>query len=188
MNFLLLQLLLDCQTVNMVELTNVVVQADLSCSINLRCLANSTRDIKYDPHKFIGAVWHHRSIGGNCLVFHNGKVNCNGNKTIHQAKKRLRQYARLLQRHGFAVNLKKIIVVTISAVHRLSSRLNLKDLCEMLRATYNPELLNAAILKKKRINFNCFQSGAVVITGIRRMRDLDKVIYPTLLELELCTS
>ncbi len=172
----------------MVELTNVVVQADLSCYVDLRHLAKSTRDIRYDPRIFTGAIWHHRLIGGNCLVFHNGKVNCNGNKSIHQAKKRLRQYARLLQRHGFSVTLKKIVIVTISAVHRLSSRLNVKEVCEMLKADYNPEILNAAILKKKRINFNCFLSGAIVITGIRHMHDLETVIYPTILELELCTS
>ena len=188
MNFLLLHLLSDCHIVNMVELTNVVVQADLSCSIDLRHLANNTRDIRYDPGRFTGAIWQHRLIGGNCLVFHNGKVNCNGNKSIRQAKKRLRQYARLLQRHGSQVTLKKIDLVTISAVHRLSSTLELGEVCGMLGADYNPEILNAAILKKKRINFNCFRSGAVVITGIRHMRDLDTVIYPTLLELELCTS
>ena len=119
----------------MVELTNVVVQADLSCDVDLRHLATSTRDIKYDPRSFTGAIWQHRLIAGNCLiVFHNGKVNCSGNKSINGAKKRLRQYARLLQRHGFPVTLKKIVVVTISAVHRLSSRLNVPEVCETLEA------------------------------------------------------
>ena len=147
-----LSFFIRCLTVDMVELTNVVVQADLSCSINLKHLANNTRDIKYDPGRFTGAIWQHRLIGGNCLVFHNGKVNCNGNKSIHQAKKRLRQYARLLQRHGFQVTLKKIELITMSAVHRLSSTLELKEVSAMLGAEYNPEILNAAILKKKRIN------------------------------------
>lgn len=172
----------------MVHITNVVVQADLQVKIDLTYLTNHSRDVQYDPARFTGVIWRHKKIGGSCLVFSNGKINCNGNKNLAEAKRRVRQYARLIQKQGFPVLLKTIHLITMSAVHIISSPLNLKEVHETLGAVYEPETLNAAILKKQRMNFNCFQSGAVVITGIRSMRDLNNIVYPTLLELELCTS
>ena len=168
----------------MVQITNVVVQTDLQVTIDLRYLVNNTRDIRYDPKIFSGAIWHNRRIGGSCLVFHNGKLNCNGNRSIHQAKKRTRQYARALQKLGFCVRLQKIDLITMSAVHTLSSTLDFSKMCTLLEATYDPEIYNAAMLKKGKVHFNCFHTGKVVITGIKNIN----VIYPTLLELELCTS
>jgi len=171
----------------MVHLTNIVVQTDLRCSLDLPYIARCVSNIQYDPGKFTGAVWRNR-IGGNLLVFHTGKLVCNGNKTLLQARQRVRKYCRILQKLGFPVKLTRIDVVTISAVHKLSARLCFKEVCDWLGAEYDPEILNAAILKKNKINFNCFQSGSVVITGIKRSRDLDEIVYPTLIELELCTS
>ena len=168
----------------MVQVTNVVVQTDLQVTIDLTYLTNNTKDIRYDPKLFSAAIWQHRKIGGNCLVFRNGKLNCTGNRSILQAKKRTRQYARVLQKMGFSFVLKKIDLVTISAVHTLSSTLDFSKTCAILGATYNPEIYNAAMLKKGRVHFNCFHTGKVVITGIKNIN----VIYPTLLELELCTS
>lgn len=174
--------------IKMVLITNVVVQADLQASIDLRHLANWTRDICYNPGKFSGAIWQHRIIGGNCLVFSNGKLCCNGNKTIPEARRRLRQYSRLIQRLGVPVKLHAIKVITMSAVHQLSGRLDLSQVCTTSGASYDPEFFNAAMMKRGRMHFNCFHTGKVVITGIRRMRDLDEVIYPAILELELCIS
>jgi len=169
----------------MVQITNVVVQADLHVSVDLKHLANNARDIRYDPKLFSGAIWHHRKIGGCCLVFYNGKLNCNGNKNITEAKKRIRQYARLIQKLGYVVKLYKIEVVTMTAVHKLSSPLDVPTVLSTLNgASYEPELHNAIMLKRGRIHYNCFQSGKVVITGLHNVQ----TIYATLLELELCTT
>jgi len=168
---------------NMVQVTNVVVHAALQVTVDLKQVANSTRDVRYDPTLFSAVIWQHRKIGGNCLVFKNGKVNCSGSKSVQQAKKRLRQYARLIQKLGYNVMLGKIDLVTMSAVHQLSSRLNFQKMCEDLGAMYQPEIHNAAMLKLGNLHFMCFHTGKVVITGIKNL----DVIYPILLELELCT-
>lgn len=168
----------------MVQITNVVVQTDLQVSIDLRHLVNTVRDIRYDPGLFSGAIWQHKKIGGCCLVFYNGKLNCNGNRSMEEAKKRTRRYARLIQKLGYAVKLQKIELVTMTAVHELSAALDFNKLCTFLHgANYEPELHNAAMFKRGRVNYSCFRSGKVVITGLR---NLEK-IHATLLELELCT-
>ena len=168
----------------MVQITNVVVQTDLHTRVDLVQLANNMWGIRYDPALFTGAIWKHKKIGGCCLVFHNGKLICNGNKSIQQAKKRTRQYARLIQKLGHEVNLKRIQLITITTVHQLSSTLDFKKLCSILGGTYDPDIHNAAMLKRGRVHYNCFQSGKVVMTGVRSVQNL----YATILELELCTT
>lgn len=84
-----------------VQIANVVVQTDLNNAIDLTQFTNNTRDIIYNPRAFSAAIWNHRKIGGCCLVFRNGKLNCNGNKSVAEAKKRIRQYARFIQKQGF---------------------------------------------------------------------------------------
>ena len=168
----------------MVKMTNVVVQTDLHKSIDLSYLAKNARGIRYDPGKFSGAIWHHRKIGGCCLIFRNGKLNCNGSKNIAKAKRRITQYAQCIQRLGFPVKIKKIDVVTISAVHQVSSSLDFSKLCSILGATYEPEIFNGAMFKRGRTHFTCFHTGKIIITGVKEI----DAIYPTLLEIELCTS
>lgn len=170
--------------VRMLQITNVVVQTDLHNIIDLTHLTNNSRDIRYDPRVFSAAIWKHKKIGGCCLVFRTGKLNCNGNRSVDEARKRIRQYARLIQKHGFGGNLQNIDIITMSAVYQVSSNFDFNKLQGILGATYEPELHNAAMLKRGKIHYNCFHTGKVVITGIKNT----DAIYPTLLELELCTK
>ena len=61
---------------------------------------------RYNPKTFSSVTWQHRKIGGNYLLFGNGKINCNGfANTIRDGKMRLRQYARKVQKLEFNVHL-----------------------------------------------------------------------------------
>ena len=55
------------------RITNVVVQGDLGCRIDLKHLVLKLSNVRYDPNRFSGIIWHHRKIGGSCLVFSSGK-------------------------------------------------------------------------------------------------------------------
>ena len=171
----------------MVRITNVVCTAEFGVSIDLTFLAKHAKDIVYDPRHFSGVIWHHKKIGGSCLVFKNEKLNCNGNKSVSDAKRRIRQYARAIQQCGYHVTLKKIDIITMSAVHKLSNKVDLAIVREILKGTYEPEFFNAAMFKKGRLRFYCFRTGTVVITGIRNKHMLDDIVYSTMIELELCT-
>jgi TATA-box binding protein (TBP) (component of TFIID and TFIIIB) len=72
------------------RLTNVVVQADLGCTLDLSVLAYRLTNTRYDPKVFSGVVWQHRKTGENCLMFSNGKINCSGKcLSIKDGRRRL---------------------------------------------------------------------------------------------------
>lgn len=139
----------------MVRITNVVVLTDLDFQIDLTSFTNHTRDVPCKIH-WSNMETHKFKIGENGLVLGNGKLYCNGNKSLVQAKRRVGRYARLIQKQGFLVVLKTIEVVTMSVVHRLSAPLDLGNVCELLSATFDPEVLNAAMLKGNEFSSNVF--------------------------------
>ena len=169
-------------------LTNVVCSANIGCMIDLRRLCYSISDVRYDPRRFPGLIWQHRKIGGNCLVFSSGVINCNGKATsFEEGFKRLRRYARRLQKLGLKVELKDVKCITVSASHALSADLNLELLAKERPSIYEPELFPTVNFKTRGVTFSCFRSGKIVITGIKRKSQIDDVVYPVFIELELYT-
>ena len=171
------------------KITNVVCSANLCCPIDLKALCQRLSNSRYDPRTFPGLIWQHRTIGGNCFVFSNGIINCNGRaSSLGEGRHRLRQYARHLQNIGVPVKLKEVKILTVSASHTLSSGLNLKMLAQDRAVVYEPELFPALNFKMDGVNFCCFHTGKVVmITGVKCSDQLDVVVYPTIVELELYT-
>ena len=106
------------------QLTNVVVQADTGRSLDLRVLTYCLMNARYDPKVFSAVVWQHRKTGGNCLLFSNGKINCNGKcLSLQDGRCRLRRYARKLQKMNYPVRLTNVRVVTASAAQQLTDRI-----------------------------------------------------------------
>jgi transcription initiation factor TFIID TATA-box-binding protein len=120
------------------------------------------------------------------MVFGNGKKSLSGNaKTPSEARRRVRRYARLVQRKGWPVTLKQIKIVTMSAYYRTEDHLSVDALVRDMEATYDPELFPAAMFKRRGIHFTCFRNGKILVTGIRDERAMEGVVMPTLIELKL---
>ena len=66
------------------KITNVVYSAHVGCPMDLTTLYGLLWNTQHDPKTFPGLIWQHRLIGGNCLVFANGVVNCNGKAASFQ--------------------------------------------------------------------------------------------------------
>jgi transcription initiation factor TFIID TATA-box-binding protein len=169
-------------------ITNVVCSANFSCSIDLRHLCYRIANARYDPKTFSGLIWQHKTIGGKCLVFANGVINCNRKApSATEGRQRLRQYERRIQRLGFTVRLKEIKLITISASHTLSNALDLPLLAKERQVVYEPELFSSLNFKREGVHFCCFHSSKVEITGVKNLSQIDDVVYPVLIELELYT-
>ena len=176
-------------TVHIMQLTNVVCSANVGYQLNLRELCYQLTNVRYNPKQFPGLVWQHRSIGGNCLVFSNGKLQCQGKaRTLQEGIKRLRRYARMIQKLGYRVILREVNIVTVTAFHTLSGPLDIPALARERRIIYEPELFPTANFQQEGLTFCCFQNGKIVINGIKRTSDVDHIVMPTLMELELFTT
>ena len=168
------------------KITNVVCGAHLNCTIDLISLCQRLRNCRYEPRSFPSLIWQHRNIGGNCLVFANGVINSNGKaSSFREGRQRLCRYARLLQKYGCPVYLTDVKIITVSASHTLSGGLDLYRLAEERSLLYEPEIFPALNFKIEGVNFCCFHTGKVVITGIKTTTQIDDAVYPTLIELEL---
>jgi len=164
------------------RVTNVVVQGDLGCSVDLRDLNLRLTNVRYDPRSFSALIWQHKKIKGNCLLFSTGKINCNGKcSSLQEGRQRLRRYARIVQKLGYRVELRNIKVITASATHELNGRIDPRRL--PLHFSYEPELFSAVMFPREGLHYICHLSGKMMITGIKRDEDLDD-IYPVILELE----
>ena len=165
------------------RITNVVVQGELGCTFDLRELTHRLVNVRFDPRSFSGLIWQHCKIGGNCLLFSNGKINCNGKcLSLRDSRRRLRRYARCLQKMVYEVRLSNVRLVTVSAVRQLSGRIDPSRLPKDFSC--EPELFPAAMVRRHGLHFMCYLSGKTMITGIIRVSDLN-YIYTILLEFEL---
>ncbi len=167
-------------------ITNIVCMTNCECPIDLNRLSSSSDAVKYDPRKFNGAVWKDPELGGCCLVFGNGKIIVNGKASDERiAEERLRNYVQLLRQYGWSILCTEVKLVTMSAYYRVDGNLSMDTLCTYMRAKYEPELFPAAMFKREGVHFTCFTNGKILITGIKN--NMDDVVLPTLIELELYT-
>ena len=171
------------------RITNVVCSAELRFPLDLRRLCQRLGNVRYDPRRFSGLIWKHPIIGGNCLVFSNGKINCNGKASVFKdGVRRLRRYARRLQKAGYPVRLSNVRTLTASAYHDIGERLDLLAFVRERGSIYEPELFPGVQFVVRGVTFRCFHTGKVIITGIKTKTQITNIVEPTLLELSLYTE
>ena len=166
----------------MVIITNIVVYAELSNTLDLFYLANRLLNVRYHPKSFCGLIFKHKKIGGTCFCFESGKIVCNGFNNLETARIGLRKYARLISKHVYGVAINKIKLSTISLYSSLNRSVSLSKLYTLLKGCcYEPEIFPGLRYKPyKNINFTVFRSGEIVITGVTALNQIDSLIKPTI--------
>ena len=154
------------------RVTNVLVAANLNCTIDLDYLSRSYGNTIYDPTRMKCVIMKHKKIGLGkpaALVFTSGYLSVNGNCSISQARFNLRKFARLIQKIAFKVSLKHISIQSISCVYNMGFDISqlLGDIVKSIGGVYEPELFTAGCLKSNHVSFLLFGSGKIVITGLR---------------------
>ena len=168
------------------RITNVVVQSSVNLALDLSMLIRLIKDARYQPSSFSALIWKDKRVKSSCLLFANGKIVSQGATSFEQARLRLRQYARLLQRMGAPVTLSPIRIVTITGLSDVGHEIDLHALCKRIEnGQYEPELFNAMILRRQGITYSIFTSGKVVITGLKSIALINKSVNPTILELSI---
>ena len=160
------------------QITNIVSTAHLNTRLDLAKIAKENINIIYDPSKFGAASWRHRKIHGTLQIFPNGKLIHLGPPACKKPRVYIRQYARILQKQGYAVRLSPVRLVCMSAVYKLSGPIRLESIPH---SSYHPEVINTAITRRAGNTYSIFHTGTVIIAGITNVTS----VYPYLLELEL---
>ena len=155
-----------------VTVSNVLASCRLGCEFDLHDLTHRLTNTTFDPSKMKCMTWRHRKIGkGSCvaILFSSGYLSVNGNKSVKEARKNVRQFARILQRKGYDIRLTRVDIQAISATSRLPKITSscMKMIVEKIGGNYEPEIFSAAIFKKNNMCFLLFASGNIVITGIK---------------------
>ncbi len=158
-----------CKNINV---TNVLAATTLGCAFDMNTVVNEFSNMVYDPSKMKCIIWRHRSIGNGraaALLFPSGYMSVNGNRSVYQAKVNVRQFARLLQRAGHMVNKSRTKVVSVSATYKLPAELclDMVRLVDKLGAQFEPELFSGACLRTHDFCLLVFQTGSIVITGLK---------------------
>ena len=74
----------------------------------------------------------------------------------------------------------------MSASAKLGTSIDLNKVACCFKACYEPELFPGVLLKKTSLNFTIYSTGAVIITGLKSIKDMERKVYPKLLEIILC--
>lgn len=141
--------------------------------LDLKTMSLTNSQLKVKPFHCI----HWREFGGLCQLFPSGKLIFHCNHEVVQ------KYITALRKYGNVVQLR---LGTQSAVHTLSGCVDYYKLCKQLPdVSYEAEYFHGALLKRGNINFTIFHTGKVCITGIKTEEDIDEIVLPTLLDIEL---
>lgn len=170
-----------------IVITNVVLSLRVEAHFNLRQLTSRLANAVYNPSKFSALIFKHRKIKGSCLLFANGKMICNGCRSVEQAKTASRQFARYFQKRTPSTPLKigKPSIVTISALADVKMPLNLRTLVSECSVRWEPERFNAAVISRANMHFSIFSSGKIIITGAKSVASLYENAAPVLMEFML---
>ncbi len=166
-----------------IKTSNVVCAADLGCQFDLLYIAKSASNVTYNPCKITCAIIRNRKIGlGKCvaLIFRRGYICVNGNSNVRDARKHLRQFARLLQKKwGYGVTLNTIHILSMSAFAHLPKicKPDMDYVVKCLGGQYEPELMNSACIKKNGLCMLVFHSGGLVFTVLKFGKGHRKLVH-----------
>ena len=174
--------------------TNVLCGVKTGCCFNLDPLVKSLGNIVFDPKKMRCVVWRHRQISCGkpvALVFESGYISVNGNSTVSQACRNTRQFMRILQKHhGYKIYKPVISIQAISATCKIPKnyKLKMQAIVECFDANYEPEIMQACVLKKAGITYIIFPSGSIVITGMKNTYSSLENVCDTITEMLILCS
>jgi transcription initiation factor TFIID TATA-box-binding protein len=167
------------------KITNIVSTTSVNTNLDLVRITQENDDIIYNPQRFTAAVWRHKRINGTLMLFSTGKIVHLGKPDDQEPRVHIRRYARILQKQNHPIQLSPVRLVCMSTVYRLSGKIDLMAVAQQYNGSYEPEVLNAAILKRRPFAVSVFHTGTLIFTGVTNA-SLDDA-YGLALELELLT-
>ena len=139
------------------NITNIITTSSVNTKLDLHRIARENANIVYNPQRFTAANWRHQDINGTLTLFPNGKITHTGKPDGTPPSVHIRRYVDILKQQGYPVHLSPIRTVCMSAVYKLSGRIDLYSAARLPGGSYEPEIFNAALIKGSFIIFIIFK-------------------------------
>lgn len=160
---------------------NVIATADLQQKINLKEI-KEFRDIVYDDKVYRGMAAYFKTslMQGRVSIFSSGKMISVGTRSEKRAFSELERAKGFLVDQGIIKPTKlRPIVNNIVAKANMNKDIDLEGLSQSTKMMYEPEQFPGGILKIQEplmATFLIFASGKVVVTGIKKMKQVEQAI------------
>jgi transcription initiation factor TFIID TATA-box-binding protein len=166
---------------------NVVATSELGESLELSEISKIKFTI-FDQGIYSGRVAYLKKpvMHGKVTIFPSGKLISVGTHSLEEAEADLQETADTLHTSGLIRKMKmKARLRNLVAVLN-TKPVSLEDFAFETRAIYEPELFSAAVLKTRtpEWTFLIFNSGKIVLLGMKSMDDLDQAVKHITLLLE----
>lgn len=162
------------ETVEEMEVVNVVSQRSIGCEIQLDQLAVDLCGAEYNPSNFPGVVYEKEEFEGTVLIFRSGEMVCTGVSSISGSKETLTNIINELKEMGVKVSDEPEIQIENVVYSGMldSSGLNLNAIAIGLgleSVEYEPEQFPGLIYRPEDGNQTAllFASGKVVFAGMQ---------------------
>jgi transcription initiation factor TFIID TATA-box-binding protein len=165
-----------------ITIENIVASAKLAEELDIKKLADSIADSKYNPEEFPGLVLHFDNPKTALLLFKSGKVICTGAKNIDDVKTAIGMLHDKIKEIGISVFEKpEVNMQNIVASSDLEKEFHLGSIAKRLLAEnveYKPEQFPGLVYRVKDLGvvLLLFSSGKIVCTGAKNFGDISIVI------------
>jgi transcription initiation factor TFIID TATA-box-binding protein len=158
---------------------NVVATSELGESLELSEVSQIEHTI-FDQEIYGGRVAYLKkpSMHGKVTIFPSGKLISVGTHSLDEAEADLQETANTLHASGLIRKVKMKARLRNLVAVLTTKPISLEDFAFETRAIYEPEQFPAAILKTgtPERTFLIFNSGKIVLSGIKSMDDLDQAV------------
>lgn len=164
------------------KIHNLVATTKIAKIFNLGLIYQNIKGTEYNPIIFPGLIFRLKELGTTLLLFESGRVVCTGAKDAEDIKRSIRTLINILEEVNIEVNKNpNITIQNIVATCDLGLRLNLTSVAVNLgleNVEYEPELFPGLVYRidEPKTVLLLFQSGKVICTGAKHIKDVDIAI------------
>lgn len=174
-------------------ISNVVACVNFCCEFDLQKIAQSLKNVEYNPNSFFGVILTIDEPKSKAVIFKHGKANIIGTKTPDEAYISARKTGKILSKIDYNVKIHKFKIMSINAKCNCNFEVDLEEIASNKAfkklIDYNPSHFSGLIFKVPESNISLYihESGKIRFIGAKEMNEIDHAvnfIWPILQENE----
>jgi len=114
-----------------------------------------------------------RKPRATALIFESGSVSMSGLTSVEDVRRASRRFTRRIQRAGYKVSVRKLVIQNIAMSTSVPWRLDLTKLTDVLenRVNFSESQAAASVVGDGSKRFKYFYTGAIIVTGYKDINE-----------------